>query len=59
MSSYLKHISDIRWSLSMKSFLHKSKYFVINELFDGKPVKFIDEFCSNGIKLALFENQSG
>ena len=43
----------------MKSFVHKSKNFVINALFDGKPVKFIDEFCSDGIKLAFFENQSG
>ena len=57
-SSYLKHICDIRWSLFMKSFVHKSKYFVINALFDGKPVKFIDEFCNNGIKLAFFEDQS-
>ena len=32
-SSYLKHICDIRWSLSMKSFVHKSKNFVINALF--------------------------
>ena len=55
-SSYLKYICDIRWSLSMKSFVHKSKYFVINALFDGKPVKFINEFCSDGIKLAFFEN---
>ena len=44
----------------MKSFVHiiKSKNFVINTLFVGKPVKFIDEVCSDGIKLAVFVNQS-
>ena len=33
----------------MKSFVHKSKNFVINALFDGKPVKFI-----NGLQLDAF-----
>ena len=37
----------------MNSFVHKSKNFVINALFDGKPVKFIDELCSDRIKLAF------
>ena len=43
----------------MTGFVHKSKNFVINALFDGKPVKFINEFCCDGIKVAFFENQSG
>ena len=37
----------------MKSFIQKSKNFVINALFDGKPVKFINEFSSDGIKLKI------
>ena len=53
-SSKLKLICDIRWSVSMESFVHKSKNFVINALLDAKLVKFIDEFCSDGIKLAFF-----
>ena len=38
----------------MESYVHKIKNVVINALFDVKPVKFIDEFSSDGMTLAFF-----
>ena len=51
MRNDLMHISDIRWSLSMKDFVHKSKNFAINALLDVNPEKLI--LMSDEIELAF------
>ena len=43
----------------MKSFVHKSGNFIVYALFDRKLMEFVDEFKSNGIRLAFSEDESG